>query len=67
MLAVASTDLPDALRALEERWAGELTPEAYEASQRAIDLDADSALCPACSTPFTPGRARCPGCGLRVG
>ncbi|MCK6445822.1 MAG: hypothetical protein L6Q99_05465 [Planctomycetes bacterium] len=67
MLAVASNDIPDALQALEDRWAGELSPEAYAASQRAIDLDAESTVCPACSTPFKPGRPRCPGCGLRVG
>jgi hypothetical protein len=67
MLAVASNDLLHAMQVLEERWAGELSPEAYAASQRPIDLDAESALCPACSTAFTPGRPRCPGCGLRVG
>jgi hypothetical protein len=67
MLAVASMDVTSAVQALEARWAGEMSPEAYAASQRAIDLDADSALCPACSTPFQPGRNYCPGCGLRVG
>jgi hypothetical protein len=34
----------------------------------AINLDAETATCPACETEFNPqGADRCPDCGLRIG
>jgi hypothetical protein len=45
-----------------------MTDEEREATSAAINLDSESANCPACGTEFNPqGAERCPDCGLRLG
>jgi hypothetical protein len=65
-LAVASTDASACMELLNADWGSELSPEVLERSSTAIDLDAASALCPACGDALQPASGRCPGCGLRL-
>mgnify|MGYP004381383133 FL=1 len=68
-LAVASQDAPWAIRFI--KMAQEEAMAAEDPSD-AIDLDAESASCPACGDEFSPqalqeSGGRCPGCGLQLG
>ncbi len=54
---------------MRDHWALHLPDEAdatMALRETVIDLESESAVCPACDEPFAPGVERCPGCGLRV-
>lgn len=45
-----------------------MTDEERQTISAAINLDAETATCPACTYEFNPqGTDRCPDCGLRIG
>ena len=44
-----------------------MDPEVLAAAECAVDLDAESAACPACGEAFKPSDLRCGSCGLRLG
>ena len=50
-----------------EHWGGDIDPHVLAQAQQAIDLDADSASCPACGASFAPASKSCPECGLCFG
>ena len=52
---------------MDAHWAQGQDEAILEQAEKAIDLDAAQAECPACGTPFAPTAGRCPGCGLRFG
>ncbi len=71
-LAVATPDIPDAVQLLQQMEREELSrvdPDgtAARAAEHVIDLDAESASCPACGGAIPRGQLRCPECGLRLG
>ncbi len=67
MLAVASDNAERAATILQERERAGMSETEMVAADAVIDLDADSAACPACMDPIPKGSHRCPGCGLRIG
>lgn len=66
VLVCAAADKPAAAQVLTAHWAGD-SAEAVAAAGHLIDLDAEQATCPACTTSFPTDATRCPGCGLRLG
>jgi len=50
-----------------EHWGQDVDLQTLLRSQNAIDLNAETAECPACGTSFATNKTRCPGCGLRFG
>jgi len=70
-LAVAGSDVPAAMVALDGDWRAGLDQHQIEALERAaqivIDPDAAETTCPACLTTFRTGPRDCPDCGLRLG
>jgi len=54
------------MQILNEDWGEELSPEILERAGTAIDLEAETAVCPACSGALQPASGRCPECGLRL-
>lgn len=67
MLAVASENAEQAATLLKERERDGMSEAEMVAADAVIDLDADSATCPACLDPIPKGSHQCPGCGLRIG
>ena len=67
MLAVASDKAEEAANLLKERERDGMSEVEMTAADAVIDLDADSATCPACMDPIPKGSAQCPSCGLRIG
>lgn len=66
MLAVASEDAPTCMQILNADWGEEFSAEVLERAGTVIDLDAESAACPACGGAMQPSSGRCPDCGLRL-
>ncbi len=66
-LAVAGQDAERAAQVIRGNWARHLDPEALAAAECTVDLDAESAACPACGEAFAPSDLRCTSCGLRFG
>jgi len=50
-----------------EHWGQDVDFDALVRSQGAIDLNAQTASCPACGASFATSATRCPSCGLRFG
>jgi len=48
-------------------WAEGQDETALEVAEQMVDLDAESAQCPACGSAFKPSAGRCTSCGLRLG
>jgi rRNA maturation endonuclease Nob1 len=42
-----------------------LDSDALSVAETTLDLEAETAVCPACSTRFTPTQKSCPECGLQ--
>jgi uncharacterized protein with PIN domain len=59
-------DAPASIRILNADWGEELSAEVLERAGTAIDLEAETAICPACGDSLEPASGRCPGCGLRL-
>lgn len=50
-----------------EHWGQDVDLQTLLRSQSAIDLNAETAECPACGASFATSKTRCPSCGLRFG
>lgn len=66
MLAVASSDVDRAVKAIDDDFLDVLGPDAKRAAKHVIDLDAEENSCPGCGTSFRELPRSCPGCGLRL-
>jgi len=51
---------------LNADWGEEFSPEVLERAGTSIDLEAETASCPACGGALQPSSGRCPDCGLRL-
>ena len=51
---------------MDAHWAQGVPEDVVANADRAIDLDAAEATCPACLATFATGPNRCPSCGLRL-
>ena len=54
------------MQLLNADWGEEFSAEVLERAGTAIDLEADSAACPACGAALQPASGRCSDCGLRL-